>query len=99
VNQRRHFTLRLVPINMLISTNIASIRLIKRTKDADGAEDKAHTEDIVQGIHNAEKDTREVIKEIKHSDKKKCYICDQLGCWSTKHTTKERLKAYQKFRQ
>jgi hypothetical protein len=55
---------------MLISTNIASIGLIKRTEDADGAEDKAHTEDIVQGIHTTEKDTREVIKEIKHSDRR-----------------------------
>jgi hypothetical protein len=55
---------------MLISTNIASIRLIKRTKDANRAEDKAYTEDIVQGIYTIEKNTREVIKEIKHSDKK-----------------------------
>ena len=30
---------------------------------------------------------------------KKCYVCDQPGCWSTKHTTEERQKAYQKFRQ
>jgi response regulator RpfG family c-di-GMP phosphodiesterase len=57
-------------MNMLISTNIASIGLIKRTKDADRAEDKAHTENIVQGIHTAEEDTREVIKEIEHSDKR-----------------------------
>jgi hypothetical protein len=55
---------------MLMSTNIASIRLIERTEDADGAEDKAHTEDIVQGIHTAEEDTREVIKEIEHSDRR-----------------------------
>jgi hypothetical protein len=54
---------------MLISTNIASIRLIKRTKNADGAKDKAYTEDIVQGIHTIKKDTREVIKEIKHSNR------------------------------
>jgi hypothetical protein len=53
-----------------MSTNIASIRLIKRTEDADGAKDKAHTKDIVQGIHTAEEDTREIIKEIKHSDKR-----------------------------
>jgi hypothetical protein len=70
VNQRRHFTPRLVPMNMLMSTNIASIGLIERTEDADGAEDKAHTEDIVQGIHTAEEDTREAIKEIKHSDRR-----------------------------
>jgi hypothetical protein len=57
-------------INILISTNIASIGLIKRTEDADEAEDKAHTEDIVQGIHTAEEDTREAIKEIKHSDRR-----------------------------
>jgi response regulator RpfG family c-di-GMP phosphodiesterase len=57
-------------INMLISINIASIRLIKRTKDADGAKDKAYIENIVQGIHTTEEDTREVIKEIKHFNKK-----------------------------
>jgi response regulator RpfG family c-di-GMP phosphodiesterase len=70
VNQRRHFTLRLMLINMLISTNIASIRLIKRTEDANKAEDKAHTENIVQGIYTAKENTREVIKKIKHSDKR-----------------------------
>jgi hypothetical protein len=70
MNQRRHFTLRLVPINMLISTNIASIRLIKRIENTDGAEDKAYTEDIVQRIYIIEENTREVIKEIKHSDKR-----------------------------
>jgi hypothetical protein len=57
-------------MNMLISMNIASIELIKRTKDVNRAEDKAHTEDIVQGIHTTEEDTKEVIKEIKYSDKK-----------------------------
>jgi response regulator RpfG family c-di-GMP phosphodiesterase len=55
---------------MLISTNIASIRLIERTEDADRAEDKAYTENIVQGIYTTEEDTREVIREIKHSNKK-----------------------------
>jgi response regulator RpfG family c-di-GMP phosphodiesterase len=59
-----------MPINILISTNIASIKLIKRTKDADRAKDKAYTEDIVQGIHTTEKNTREVIKKIKHSNRK-----------------------------
>jgi transcription termination factor NusB len=70
VNQRRHFTLKLMLINILISTNIASIRLIKRTKDADGAEDKAYTKDIVQGIHTVEEDIREVIKKIKYFNRK-----------------------------
>jgi hypothetical protein len=55
---------------MLISTNIASIGLIKRTEDTDRAEDKAYTEDIVQRIHITEKDTREVIKEIEHFDRR-----------------------------
>jgi hypothetical protein len=62
--------LRLVPINMLISTKIVSIRLIKRTKDTDKAEDKAYTEDIVQGIYTVKEDTREIIKEIKHFNRK-----------------------------
>jgi hypothetical protein len=49
VNQYRHSTLRLVPINMLISTNIASTRPTKHTKDVDESEDKAlaYTEEIV----------------------------------------------------
>jgi hypothetical protein len=55
---------------MLISTNIASIRLIKRTEDADRAEDKAYTEDIVQRIYITEKDTRKVIKKIKYFNKR-----------------------------
>jgi hypothetical protein len=55
---------------MLISTNIASIRLIKRIKDADGAEDKAHIKDTVQRIHIIEKNTREVIKKIKYFNKR-----------------------------
>jgi hypothetical protein len=57
-------------MNILMSTNIASIGLIERTEDADGAEEKAHTEDIMQGIHTTEEDTREVIKKIKHSDRR-----------------------------
>jgi hypothetical protein len=59
-----------VLIKILISTNIASIGLIKRTKDTDRAEDKAYTEDIVQGIHIIKKDTREVIKKIKYFNKR-----------------------------
>jgi hypothetical protein len=51
---------------MLISTNITNIRLIKRTKDANRAENKAYTENIMQRIYIIEKNTRKVIKEIKH---------------------------------
>ena len=76
VNQRRHFTPRLVPINMLISTNMASTRPTERTKDVDEAEDEAsgHIKEIVIGIHTVEdmyteEDTREA-KEIKDSDKR-----------------------------
>jgi hypothetical protein len=56
---------------MLISTNIASTRPTERTEDVDESEDKAlaYTEEIVQGIHTVEKDTKKA-KEIKHSDKK-----------------------------
>jgi hypothetical protein len=57
-------------MNMLMSTNIASIRLIKRTKDTDKAKDKVYTKEIVQRIYTAEKDTKKVIKEIKHSDRR-----------------------------
>jgi hypothetical protein len=55
---------------MLISINIASIELIKHTKDVDKAEDKAYTEDIVQEIHIIEENTRKVIKKIKYSDRR-----------------------------
>jgi hypothetical protein len=57
-------------MNILISTNIASIRLIKRTEDADRAENKAHTEDIVQGIHTTKKNTKETIKKIKYFNRR-----------------------------
>jgi hypothetical protein len=70
VNRYRYFTLRLVPTSMLISINITSTRLIKRTEDADKAKDKAlgQTKEIVKGI--IKKDTREVIKKIKYSNRK-----------------------------
>jgi hypothetical protein len=55
---------------MLISTNIASIELIKCTKDTDRTEDKAYIKNIVQGIYTTEKNTKEVIKKIKHSDRR-----------------------------
>jgi hypothetical protein len=59
-----------VLINILISKNIASIRLIKRTKDVNRAKNKAHTEDIVQGIYITKEDTRKVIKKIKYFDRR-----------------------------
>jgi predicted transcriptional regulator len=59
-----------VLINILISTNIASIKLIKRIKDADRAKDKVYTENIVQGIYTTEENTREVIKKIEYSNKR-----------------------------
>jgi hypothetical protein len=51
--------------------NMASTRPTERTEDMDESEDKAlaHTEEIVQGIHTAEEDTREA-KEIKHFNRK-----------------------------
>jgi hypothetical protein len=55
---------------MLISTNITSIRLIKRIKDTDKAKDKAYTENIVQRIYTIKKDTREAIKKIKHFNRR-----------------------------
>jgi hypothetical protein len=76
MNQYQHFTLRLVLMNMLISTNMASTGPTERTEDVDKAEDKAlaYTEEIVIGIYTAEdmhtkEDTREA-KEIKDSDKR-----------------------------
>jgi hypothetical protein len=50
---------------------MASTGPTKRTEDVDKSEDKAlaHTEEIVQGIHTVEKDTREA-KEIKYSDRR-----------------------------
>jgi hypothetical protein len=55
---------------MLINTNIASIGLIKHTKDTDRAEDKVYTKDIVQRIYTTKKDTKKAIKNIKHSNRK-----------------------------
>jgi hypothetical protein len=57
-------------MNILINTNIASIRLIKRIENTDGVKDKAYTEKIVQRIYTAEKNTRKVIKKIKYSNRK-----------------------------
>jgi hypothetical protein len=60
-----------MPINIPISTNIASTRPTKHTEDVDKAEDKAsaHSKEIVQGTHTIEQNTREA-KEIEHSDRK-----------------------------
>jgi hypothetical protein len=55
---------------MLISINIASIELIKHTKDIDKAKNKAYTEGIIQGIYTIEENTKEVIKKIKYFNKK-----------------------------
>jgi response regulator RpfG family c-di-GMP phosphodiesterase len=57
-------------MNMLISTNIASIRLIKHIKNADKAKNKTYIEDIVQRIYTIKKNTRKVIKKIKYSDRR-----------------------------
>jgi hypothetical protein len=56
---------------MPISTNIAIIGLIERTKDVDKAEDKAlaRTKEIVKGIYTTEENTKKV-KKIKYSDRK-----------------------------
>jgi hypothetical protein len=62
--------LRLMLINMLISINIASIGLIERTEDVDRAEDKVYTEYIMQGIYTTEENIREVIKKIKHFNRR-----------------------------
>jgi hypothetical protein len=56
---------------MLISTNMASTGPTEHTEDVDEAEDEAlaYTEEIVQGTHTAEEDTREA-KEIEHSNRR-----------------------------
>jgi hypothetical protein len=71
VNRYQHFTLRLVLISTLISISIVNIRLIKRTKDTDKAEDKAlaYIKKIVQEILIIKKDTKKV-KEIKYFNRK-----------------------------
>jgi hypothetical protein len=63
INQRRYFMLRLMPINMLISTNIASIKLIKRTEDTNRAENKVYTEKIVQKIYITEKTLKRLLSQ------------------------------------
>ena len=56
---------------MLISISIINIRLIKYIEDIDKVEDKAlvYIEEIIEGIHTTEGDTREV-KEIKDSNRR-----------------------------
>jgi len=56
---------------VLVSISIINIRLIKYIEDVDKAEDKAlvHIEEIIEGIHIIEEDTREV-KEIKDSNRR-----------------------------
>ena len=34
-----------------------------------------------------------------NSNKKKCFICNKEGCWSTKHTAEERERSKKKFQQ
>jgi hypothetical protein len=70
INQRQYFTLKLILINILISINIANIGLIKRTKNADKAENKAYTEGIVQEIYTTKENIKEVIKKIKHFNRR-----------------------------
>ena len=55
--------------------SIINIRLIKYIEDVDKVEDKAlaHAEEIVEGIHIIEEDTREV-KEIKDSNRSAMFI-------------------------
>ena len=56
---------------VLISISIINIRLIKYIEDVDKVEDKAlaYIEEIIEGIHIIEEDTREV-KEIKDSNRR-----------------------------
>jgi hypothetical protein len=57
-------------INILINTNIASIKLIKRIENTDEIKNKAYTEDTIQEIYTTEKNTKEVIKKIKYFNRK-----------------------------
>jgi DNA repair exonuclease SbcCD ATPase subunit len=41
----------------------------------------------------------EVEEDIEGFRQKKCYVCNQPGCWSNKHTLDERKEAYSRFRQ
>ena len=54
-----------------MSISIINIRLIKHIEDMDKVEDKAlvYIEEIIEGIHITEEDTREV-KEIKDSNRR-----------------------------
>jgi len=56
---------------VLISISIINIRLIKHIENIDKVEDKAlvYIEEIIEGIHITEEDTREV-KEIKDSNRR-----------------------------
>jgi len=60
---------------VLISISIINIRLIKYIEDVDKVEDKAlvYIEEIIEGIHTIEEDTREV-KEIKDSNRSAMFV-------------------------
>ena len=60
---------------VLISISIINIRLIKHIEDIDKVEDKAlvYIEEIIEGIHIIEEDTREV-KEIKDSNRSAMFV-------------------------
>ena len=55
--------------------SIINIRLTKHTEDVDKVEDKAlvYIEEIIEGIHIIEEDTREV-KEIKDSNRSAMFV-------------------------
>ena len=60
---------------VLISMSIINIRLIKHIEDIDKVEDKAlvYIEEIIEGIHIIEEDTREV-KEIEDFNRSAMFV-------------------------
>jgi hypothetical protein len=76
VNRYRHFTFKLILINILISTNTASTKPTKRIKNKDKAKNKAlvYIKKIVIRIYTVKniyiKENTKEAKKIKDSDKK-----------------------------
>jgi hypothetical protein len=91
---------------MITPTNTSSITITKQTKHI---KDKAEVITITEVSggsfrsnsnfrdNNGFRGGRGSNRYGLFTHQKKCYICNQPGCWSTKHTPKKQKQAYNKF--
>ena len=82
---------------MIRTINIASIRLTAPIEAMDKGKDKTTIYiKAVKGVYTEEINDIEETKKTEFLQKR-YYICNKLGCWSTKYTVKERKRVYKKF--